>query len=238
MGRSFRRSQSGTGKILIPTTSPDDWRRLLADPNSHWRTGYSAKTLAYCWEAEPGFPRCVRRVFEDSGVDAFADIEMLIGIPEHQTPLPGGRRAAQADIFVLARNCHGLMAITVEGKVDEPFGPLVSDWRSSDTPGKKTRLKFLCGVLGLELEQVDEIRYQLLHRTASAILEAGQYAASQAMMLVHSFSQDDAHVEDYASFLRLFGVKGEVDRIVSVGEVGGVHLYFGWVRGDPQYLLA
>ena len=72
MGRSFRRSQSGTGKILIPTTSPDDWRRLLADPNSHWRTGYSAKTLAYCWEAEPGFPRFLSRVFEDSGVAAFA----------------------------------------------------------------------------------------------------------------------------------------------------------------------
>ena len=236
MGRSFRRSQSGTGKILIPTTSPDDWRRLLADPNKHWRTGYSAKTLAYCWEAEPGFPPDIRRVFTDSGVDAFADIEMLLGIPEHQTPLPGGRRAAQADIFVLARNCHGLMTITVEGKVDEHFDKLVSDWRSSDTTGKKTRLKFLCGVLGLEREQVDDIRYQLLHRTASAILEAGQFAASRAMMLVHSFSQDDEHIEDYASFLRLFGVIGEINRIVSVGEVGGVQLYFGWVRGDPKYL--
>ena len=219
MGRSFRRSQSGTGKILIPTTSPEDWRRLLADPDKHWRTGYSAKTLAYCWEAEPGFPPDIRRVFTDSGVDAFADIEMLLGIPEHQTPLPGGRRAAQADIFVLARNCHGLMTITVEGKVKEPFGPLVSDWRSAASTGKKTRLKFLCSVLGLEREQVDDIRFQLLHRTASAILEAGQYAASQAMMLVHSFSQNDEHIEDYASLLRLFGVIGECRPSAIMGHI-------------------
>jgi len=26
---------------------PEDWKPLLAEPEKHWRTGYSAKTLAY-----------------------------------------------------------------------------------------------------------------------------------------------------------------------------------------------
>ena len=238
MGRSIQRSRLDSGKIMIPATSPEDWRKLLADPDKHWRTGYSAKALAYCWQAVQGFPPDVRRVFADSGIAAFADIEMLFGIPEHQTPLPGGRRASQTDLFVLARNHQGLMTIAVEGKVSEPFGPLVSEWSLDASTGKKKRLKFLCGVLGLERERVDDIRYQLLHRTVSAILEAKRFAAPQAMMLVQSFGQDDAHVEDYAPFLRMFGARGEVDRIVSAEQVDGVQLYFGWVRGDPACLIA
>jgi hypothetical protein len=42
-------------RILAFTSGPDDWRALLADPVKHWRTGYSARTLAYCWEAADGF---------------------------------------------------------------------------------------------------------------------------------------------------------------------------------------
>lgn len=37
-------------KLFIPTTGPDDWQRFPADPAKQWRTGFSAKTLAYCWE--------------------------------------------------------------------------------------------------------------------------------------------------------------------------------------------
>ena len=41
-------------KILAFTSGPDDWQALLADPVKHWRPGYSARTLAYCWEAAGG----------------------------------------------------------------------------------------------------------------------------------------------------------------------------------------
>lgn len=36
---------------LIPTTGPDDWKALLADPEKHWRQGYSAMSAALSWEA-------------------------------------------------------------------------------------------------------------------------------------------------------------------------------------------
>jgi hypothetical protein len=43
-------------RIYIPTQSPEDWRRLLAQPEKHWREGYSARALAECWERADGFP--------------------------------------------------------------------------------------------------------------------------------------------------------------------------------------
>lgn len=41
-------------KFYVPSTGPDDWQTLLGDPVKHWRTGYSAKTLAHCWEGAGG----------------------------------------------------------------------------------------------------------------------------------------------------------------------------------------
>lgn len=39
-------------RIYTPTTSVDDWRKCLAQPETQWRVGYSAKELAewqeYC----------------------------------------------------------------------------------------------------------------------------------------------------------------------------------------------
>jgi hypothetical protein len=43
-------------RILMFTSGPEDWQVLLADKTKHWKTGYSAKTLAHCWEAVEGFP--------------------------------------------------------------------------------------------------------------------------------------------------------------------------------------
>ncbi|GAB4582074.1 MAG: hypothetical protein Fur0022_48270 [Anaerolineales bacterium] len=51
------------------------------------------------------------------------------------------------------------------------------------------------------------IRYQLLHRTASAIIEAKQLNARYAMMIVHSFSTEHKWFSDYQDFLDLFGNK-------------------------------
>ena len=47
-------------KIYIPADSPADWQRLLAEPEKHWKSGYSAKALAHCWDAADDFPGSVR----------------------------------------------------------------------------------------------------------------------------------------------------------------------------------
>ena len=49
-------SEKGIGKFFRPTNNPEEWRQLLAKPDKHWKTGYSAKTLAYCWQETGDFP--------------------------------------------------------------------------------------------------------------------------------------------------------------------------------------
>lgn len=216
--------------------NPEDWKPLLAEPEKHWRTGYSAKALAHCWQESRDFPPEVRRVFHRSGIDVFQDIEMLVAFPEYKVPLPGGRRASQNDIFILAKGAGRLVSIMVEGKVSEPFGDTIAEWKTQVGRGKETRLTYLCNLLGLDPASVNHVRYQLLHRMASALIEAKKFNAPNALMLVHSFSHEDEWFDDYERFLALLGVTGRPDSVVLAKNIHGVNLYLGWVRGDKKYL--
>jgi hypothetical protein len=115
----------------------------LADPAKHWKTGYSARTLSYCWEAADGFPSEVARALQQTDDAAFGDLTPLLAIPEFKVPLPGGLRPSQNDLFVLARGAKGPVSIMVEGKVSESFGPTLGEWLGDTSPGKKSRLRFL-----------------------------------------------------------------------------------------------
>lgn len=221
--------------VHIPGSSPIEWKRFLAEPEKQWKTGYSAKTLAYCWHSTAGFPRCVQTVLQSG---PFSELEALIAIPEHQVPLPGGSRPSQNDVWVLAKNNNELVSVAVEGKVSESFDKTIKEWAADFSEGKKERLSFLLQTLGLPSEIPNNIRYQLLHRTASAIIEAKRFNAQNAIMLVHSFSQSNDWFEDYSEFLSLYGVKAEINKLISVGEISGINLFFAWAKGDPKYLEA
>lgn len=110
----------------IPTENIEDWRRFLADPDKHWKDGYSAKMLATCWLSAGGFPTEVTAAFRASGVPLFQELQFLAGFPEYKVQLPGGCRPSQTDIMVLARGGRELMVVAVESKVEESFGKLVS----------------------------------------------------------------------------------------------------------------
>ncbi len=220
--------------VYIPASSADQWAQFLAEPAKQWRTGYSARTLAYCWQESDGFPAEVRAVL--SAHQDFAGIELLLAFPEHQVHLPGGSRPSQNDIWVLARADDGMVSIAVEGKVAEPFGPTLTEWLAGASVGKAARLAFLRSVLGLPDQLPGTVRYQLLHRSASAIIEAKRFGAAHALMLVHSFSQTHQWFDDYAAFAAIFGVEAAMNRIVSVGERDGIQLHLAWVCGDAQYL--
>jgi len=228
--------QKDKGIFFYPIKSPEVWRHLLAKPDKHWRTGYSAKALAYCWQEAGDFPQSVRKVFKNSGVKLFRDVKLLLAFPEYKVPLPGGRRASQSDIFVLAKGNEQLISIMVEGKVHEPFGETVAKWRDEGGRGKGRRLDYLCQLLELDKDEVNNIRYQLLHRTASAVIEANSFNAPNALMLVHSFSDTNEWFDDYSQFLALFDAKGEPDSLAFAKNLDSVNLYFAWVKGEGKYL--
>lgn len=220
--------------IYIPTNSAEQWAQFLAEPNKHWRQGYSARTLAYSWQEAQGFPAEVGLILHS--VDPFKEFELLFGVPEHQVSLPGGSRPSQNDIWCLARTPTNLVSIAVEGKVEEPFGPSLGEWLAEASPGKLSRLAYLKELLSLSSDLNSAVRYQLLHRTASAVIEAKRFLAPQAVMLVHSFSPTQQWFADYAAFASLLGVKAEPNRLHSVGPRSGVDLYIGWVCGNQGYL--
>ena len=223
--------------FFIPTQSPEDWKSFLADPK-HWKTGYSARSLAYCWQEAKGFPEDVKKIFNESRLDAFKDIEILLGFLEHKVSLQGGLRASQNDIFILAKSANGMVAVAVEGKVAEHFGDTVAVWRlkRDEKTNKDKRLEFLLELLKLQSKPIEQIRYQLLHRTASAIIEAKRFNIKNALVLIHSFSQSYEHFEDYFDFLALFKLTARKDALVGSIDIDGINLYFGWVKGDKKFL--
>jgi len=82
------------------------------------------------------------------------------------------------------------------------------------------------------------LRYQLFHRSASALLEADRYHADTALLLVHSFSPDDAGFADFAAFLRALGIEttpvvGEIYGPLQCRIAGrGIGFFAGWIADD------
>jgi len=215
--------------FFVPTSGVGDWKKLLADPEKHWREGYSAYTLASRWEAAGGFPPEVMAVLSAAG---FGDVVMLIGLPEHKVALPGGARASQTDLWVLARTNDDLISIAIEGKVRESFGPTLAEWFAEETPGKAQRWSALCDLLNIENDCDRALRYQLVHRTASAILEAKRLHARKAVMLVHSFSAHQDGFADFQAFARQLGATfSRPGELHGVGTKSGVELFLGWAQG-------
>ncbi len=222
--------------IFVPTQSYRDWQRLLAQPERHWKAGYSAMTLARAWEsASPGdIPPEVRALL-GSGGEALSNLRLLLAVPEYRVALPGGERPSQTDLLVLARAPHGLVAIAVEGKVDEPFGPTLGEKRREMSPGAARRLEYLTSYLGLPADLPDVIRYQLLHRAVSALLVAEQFDAAAAVLLVHSFSAGNAGFGDFAAFVALLGSQARPGELIYLGRFGERDLFAGWCKGDQRF---
>ena len=219
-------------RFFVSPDSPDGWREGLASA-THWRSRYSAHSLAHTWHPSNGFPPSVAAAFAASQLGT---LEFVVGIPEYKVALPGGDTPSQTDLFVLARTSDARkVAIAVEGKAEEPFGDAtVGEWRRNASPGKQKRLTHLLRVLDLrDDESILELRYQLFHRTASALIEADRLHAPIAVMLVHSFSPTRRWRPEYDAFVS--ALRGDVptdDGLVPCGPRFGRELYVGWVSDD------
>jgi hypothetical protein len=111
--------------------------------------------------------------------------------------------------------------------------------RATTPSGRYRRTSPRRDLLQLDEGDILDVRYQLLHRTAAAILEAQRFAAHHALMLVHSFSAEDALLDDYQAFAQRMGARdADADAIVVVGERGGIPLYLSWIRGEERYARA
>lgn len=223
-------------RVFVPTRSGSDWQPLLAEPIKHWKKGKSAMTAAACWEAAgTTFPPEVAAMLAGAGDADLIDLKLLAAIPEWTVPLTGGDTASQTDVLALARNDRGLVVVAVEAKVDEDFGPTLQQKRSKASPGQSARLAELHRLLGVA-SLPDAIRYQLVHRTASAILTAREFHAHAAVMLVHSFGKRPSLREDFDAFNRALDARDLSPDVKVIPSFHAPRLFLGWCRGDPQFL--
>jgi hypothetical protein len=224
-------------RLFVPTETARDWKRLLAKPDLHWKQGRSAMTLALSWEsAGDHLPREVERLFSTSEGPQLADLRMVLGIPEYEVRLPGGKRPSQTDLMVIATNPVGLCVIAVEGKVDEPFGPSVAERRGGASSGQEARIDFLLQALKLDRSSADHLRYQLLHRAASSLLTAKLLHAETAVTLVHAFGECKENYQDYEAFCAALGQKAAVGKAVRIANFEKPALYLAWCVGESRFL--
>lgn len=97
-------------------------------------------------------------------------------------------------------------------------------------------MRHICDVLGLAETPPAHIHYQLLHRTASAVIEAKRFKTDDAAMIVHSFSPTRMWFDDFTAFTRLFGLDIAPDRGVAFSLSNGARLRLGWATGDAAFL--
>ena len=196
------------GRFHIAIARPEDIIPRLGKGILHWRAGRSAAELAQAWWNAKGMPPRVRSVIERCAEWRGASI--VEAFFEHQTELGTPGQPSQTDLLVLTERSKGRGIIAVEGKASEPFGPLVDEWlRNKPSKGKDRRLADLCRRLSLNKGQVLKQRYQLLHRTASALIEAKRFSSPNALVLVHHFAAEATRptesFQDFANFTRVLG---------------------------------
>ncbi len=213
--------------ILRPTNGPLDWRDFLAKPDLHWKAGYSAMETAHSWERQQGLPPEIAVMFPNA--------ELILAIPEYKVAIPGGARESQNDVFALLRDDKGLIPCMVEAKRNEPFGPTLGEWLTNAGQGKRDRLSAICGLLGLDYSKLDDsLRYQLFHRTASAVITAREFHASRAAMVVQSFSPEHRWFDDFTAFTALFNRSPDLNALETVDLPEGIELALGWAACSPK----
>lgn len=225
-------------RVFVPTKTGAEWQLLLAKPALHWKSGASAMTTAASWEdAGDSLPPEISSRLEASGEPLLLGQRLLVALPEWQVALPGGNTTSNTDVLAICRNDNGLCILGIEAKVFEDFGPLLSEKRAEASSGQQERLKYLQTLLGVEHFE-DSIRYQLVHRTASALLTAREFHASAAVMLVQAFDTPVSQRQDFEAFRSVLRAEEVAPLIYKVPGFQSPTLYLAWCDGDPKFRQA
>jgi hypothetical protein len=193
--------------LHVPMIDAEDVVRHLGKKEKHWKAGRSAHALTNLWFDSKGLPKSVRSIFASHCV--FQSAELVDAFLERQVDLGTPGRHSQTDILAIIALKDRLAIVAVEGKAGESFGEYVDQWLDGSNE-KDVRITALCDRLGLSVEAAKPLRYQLLHRAASAIYEATRYRSKLAVMLIQSFARDDTSFVDFAKFIGAVGIKREI----------------------------
>jgi hypothetical protein len=221
-------------RLLTSTRGLCSWRDRLASPDRQWKRGFSAFETAVSWEmaseSGSGLPAPLETLLSEHG---YAESVLLLAIAEHKVPLPGGHAASQSDVWALISTSAGLLSLTVEAKARETFGDesldgwLVAGGTDASRKNRADRWRHIRENLPLA-ESFGRIRYQILHRCASAVIEAKRLRCAHAAFVVQAFNTPDTSFQEYEMFcntIALPAIRGGM----SGTSAAGVSLSVGWI---------
>ena len=218
-------------RMHVATWGACDWRRFLGNPETQWVREASAMELAVSWECaqstKRGLPSQIVEALDEQ--PTLAGGTLLLAIAEHKVPLKGRGKASQNDVWALLLTENGYLSMAVEGKAGEPFASTIGEWLKEASDGKRERLESLCDILQVAAPPALELRYQLFHRTASALLEAQRFNAPLVLMLVQSFREDPISWNDYSAFCKILGITAAKGELAEARRTGPQRLFLGWV---------
>jgi hypothetical protein len=220
----------------------DDWPDIVGRKN--WRAKASAYELAHSWHESSGLPAPISTAIQLAGHRVLHGLTLDLCVVEKPVFLDTRIAPSMTDLMGYGRNEKGEeIVIAVEGKADEPFALPVRAWvkgdslnppvTATDRPTRLRRLEFLSKHLGHAIPSDSPLRYQLLHRTVSAVLEAQLHGAAAALVLVHSFGPDAGeNFVDFRDFVRKLGgdtvEQGSVLGPLELGENRDLPTFFLW----------
>ncbi len=176
----------------------NDWRSWTRPKKvNQWRAGRSAMELARAWFVSP-IPRCPQEIADLLGSHPLTAGEAISeGIPECVTKLPERGEGRNHDLLLLGHAAGRSILISIEAKVDEPFGDTIGGYlakarlltRRTRAP---QRIQSLVSMVFSPSASPDQdpwrgLRYQLLTAAAGAAIEAAHRNADIVVLVVHEF---------------------------------------------------
>jgi Domain of unknown function (DUF6946) len=219
-------------RLHLPMLEPEDVVRHLGKQEQHWKEGRSTHALALSWFASKGFPKAVASALASR--PDFASAELVDGFLERQVSLRTAGRNSQTDLLAIASVGEKLAIIPVEGKAGETSGDYVHQWLDASET-KKTRLRSLCGTLGLSCDTAEGFATSSCIGRPPPFMRRSTIARTSPCCLVHSFADDQSGFKDFSAFVETLGVSGVAPgTLVGPFPCDGISLYAGWVQDKAR----
>lgn len=184
-----------------------DWRAWTRPKRDYqWRAGRSAMELARAWFVSP-VPVCPREIVDLlASHPRTAGLTLDEGIPEYVTSLPERGEGRNHDLLLSGHSDSGSVVMSVEAKVDEPFGETIGTYwnkgRQSATPTRAPeRIEALLSMAFGAAARPDAppwcaLRYQLLTAITGTAIEAARRQVATAVVVIHEFRTEDLNDEN------------------------------------------
>ena len=140
-----------------------------------------------------GLPEPIAKLLRENN---YPDPTLIFAVAEHKVDLPGGTAASQSDVWAVVNTSSGMLSMTVEAKAKEPFGDeplekwLVAGKSERSISNRKARWEYVRSHLP-SCDSLLQARYQMLHRCASAVIEAKRLGLNHAAFVVQAFETPD-----------------------------------------------